>query len=162
MKIYNYQSYCPTQKEIEGIKENLRANKIAALIASIVFGSMVLYTIFAFLKNESFSIVFSIIVFILLGFFVGLAVWLAKDAWDKCNLNLDEVQFTSGYILNTWSETIGTGKNRSRNYYAKIELNNDLVLERVLISSALYGYANNNVVIAIKDNEILCIVLKEV
>lgn len=161
MKNIIYQEYCPTEKELNKIKEELKFDKIATTIASIVFSSMVLYSIFAFLKNETFSIIFSAIVFILLSLFVGLAIWLAKDAYKKCNLNLNEVQFTSGFILNTWSESSG-GERKSRNYYAKIELSNNNILERVQINSTLYGYANNNVVLAIKDDEILCVILKEI
>lgn len=75
---------------------------------------------------------------------------------------MNELSFSSGFMLKTWVENSESSNGGKIKYYANIELDNKHVLDKVEISYELWGYVLSPVVLTIRNDEIICVTLRDV
>lgn len=61
--------------------------------------------------------------------------------------------FTRGLIIDKWSKRTGSGDNKSRKYYADIQLENGMTVEHVKITKWVYRNSETAVALAMKNNK---------
>lgn len=162
MENIDFPNYKPTQYELNKISSELRKDKIASIVFAIIWNIVVFFTINALVKSFDVSNPASFIAIAALLIFVISGIYLILATIKKIQINLNELSFSSGFILKTWVEENGTSNNRRIEYYADIELDNKYVLNRVEINYDLWAYRLSPVVLTLKDKEIICVTLREV
>lgn len=163
LKNVTFSNYKPTSNEIKKISKELQEDKIASIIFAIIWNIVVLITITTLVKSFDIANPSSFIAIIVLVIFVISGIYLIFDAIKKIRINLNELSFSSGFILKTWVESSGNCSNNMKiKYYANIELENKHILNKVEIDYELWGYVLSPVVLTIRNDEIICVTLRDV